>query len=101
MPQRFCAIRHREQARVIQDAVTGKTVPKMGFVAARDVLDRVLGRAPQAVNVDIELRKRFADMTLDELRAFRAKCVAAMMVAPALVEVTTTDISGPGDNHEG
>jgi hypothetical protein len=61
--------------------------------AARDVLDRVLGRAPVAVNLDIQLRKRLDEMSIRELRAFRAKWIAAQTLTPALIEATTTDIS--------
>jgi hypothetical protein len=52
----------------------------------------VLGRAPQAINLDIELRKEPDEMSIEELRAFRAKWIAAQTLTPALIEATATDI---------
>jgi hypothetical protein len=55
------------------------------------------GRAPVAVNLELELTKRFDEMSIDQLRAFRAKWIATQTITPALIDATAGDISGLGD----
>ena len=58
------------------------------IVAANSLLDRGHGRPHQSVDLGIELQKKLSNMSLDELRAFREKYVAAMATTPMLIEAT-------------
>jgi hypothetical protein len=56
------------------------------LAAIKEVLDRGLGRAPQAISLDLTMDKQLRDMSPDELREFKARYVAATTMVPALVD---------------
>jgi hypothetical protein len=66
----------------------GTKAEAMKLAACREILDRSLGRAPQSVDlaVDLSVNKRLDEMTAEELMEFRAKYVAVTTAAPAMIE---------------
>jgi hypothetical protein len=56
-------------------------------------LDRGLGKAPQSVDlaVDLSVNKRLNEMTTDELLEFKQKYIAITSAAPAAIEAVLAD----------
>src|SRR5262249_17045013 len=54
--------------------------------AAREILDRGLGRAAQSVALDLNLTKKLDEMSDDELIALRDRYAALSGAAPKLIE---------------
>jgi hypothetical protein len=61
------------------------------LAAIREILDRSLGKAPQALSLDITMDKQLSQMTPEELVAFKARYVAATTMAPALLDEVTSE----------
>jgi hypothetical protein len=66
----------------------GTKAEAIRLAACKELLDRGLGRAPQSVDlaVDMQVTKRLDEMTPEELLAFKAKYVALTSAAPAAIE---------------
>jgi hypothetical protein len=75
-----------QAARVIRDTIKGKNESVMRLQAARDCLDRVLGKPKQQVDVALELKRKISDLSVAELVELRTKLQASMAVAPLLIE---------------
>jgi hypothetical protein len=63
------------------------------FAAAREILDRSIGKASQAIDlaVDLSVNKKLDEMTVDELQEFRAKYAALTTAAPLAIEHVLAD----------
>jgi len=71
---------------LVQIMRTGGKEDVVRLAAIKEVLDRGLGKAPQAIALDLTMSKQLVDMTPDELREFRARYVAAATAAPAAID---------------
>jgi hypothetical protein len=71
----------------------GDPSEKIRLAACREILDRGLGKAPQSVDlaVDLSVNKRLDEMTTDELLEFKKRYVAMTTAAPALIEQVLAD----------
>ena len=58
----------------------------MRLAAIREVLDRGLGKAPQAISVDLMMGKQLSEMSQGEMLEFKAKYVAMTTLAPAAID---------------
>jgi hypothetical protein len=56
------------------------------LAAIKEILDRGLGKAPQAVSLDLTMGQHLRDMSPEELREFKARYVAATTMAPTLID---------------
>src|SRR5262249_20573678 len=65
--------------------------------AAREILDRGLGRAAQAIALDLNLTKKFDEMSDDELIALRDRYAALSGAAPKLIEHLAEQEEGAPD----
>jgi hypothetical protein len=56
------------------------------LAAIREILDRSLGKAPQAISLDLTMDRQLKDTSADELREFKQRYVAATTMAPPLID---------------
>jgi hypothetical protein len=58
------------------------------LAACREILDRGIGRAPQSVDlaIDLTVGKRLDEMSADELLEFKRKYLALTTAAPAVID---------------
>jgi hypothetical protein len=61
--------------------------------ACREILDRGIGRAPQSVDlaIDLTVGKRLDEMTADELIEFKKKYLALTSAAPAAIDAVLAE----------
>jgi hypothetical protein len=61
--------------------------------ACREILDRGVGRAPQSVDlaIDLTVGKRLDEMTADELIEFKKKYLALASAAPAAIDAVLAE----------
>jgi hypothetical protein len=88
----------REAADLLVEIMrTGSKEDAVRLAAIKEVLDRGLGKAPQAINLDLTMDRQLKDMSPDELREFKQRYVAATTMAPALIDqvVATEDDDDP------
>jgi hypothetical protein len=71
---------------LVQIMRTGSKEDAVRLAAIKEVLDRGLGKAPQAINLDLTMDRQLKDMSPDELREFKQRYVAATTMAPALID---------------
>jgi hypothetical protein len=71
----------------------GTKAEQLKLAACREILDRGLGKAPQSVDlaVDLSVNKRLDEMSTDELLAFKQKYIAITSAAPAAIEAVLAD----------
>ena len=68
---------------LVQLMRSGTKEDAVRLAAIREVLDRGLGKAPQAISVDLMMGKQLSEMSQEELLEFKAKYVAMTTLAPA------------------
>jgi hypothetical protein len=71
---------------LVQLMRSGTKEDAVRLAAIREVLDRGLGKAPQAISVDLMMGKQLSDMSQEELLEFKAKYVAMTTLAPAAID---------------
>jgi hypothetical protein len=59
--------------------------------AACALLDRAYGRPAQSIELDLQLTKSLATMTLEELQQLRERYAAVAITAPAVIEHDATE----------
>lgn len=71
----------------------GTKAEQMKFTAAKEILDRSIGKSSQAIDlaVDLSVNKRLDEMTVEEIQEFRAKYVALTTAAPMAIEHVLAD----------
>jgi len=71
---------------LVQLMRSGTKEDAVRLAAIREVLDRGLGKAPQAISVDLMMGKQLSEMTQEELLEFKTKYVAMTTLAPAAID---------------
>ena len=71
----------------------GTKAEHMKFTAAKEILDRSIGKSSQAIDlaVDLSVNKRLDEMSVEEIQEFRAKYVALTTAAPMAIEHVLAD----------
>jgi hypothetical protein len=71
-------------------AVKGKNESARAH-AATALLDRAWGRPAQSIELDLQLTKSLASMTLEELTQLREKYAGLALVSPTIIEHDSTE----------
>jgi hypothetical protein len=75
----------------IMRSSTGDKADSVRLTAAKEILDRGIGRPQQGLDVSMTLTKRLDEMSVEELLAFRERYIAMTTAAPALIEQVLAD----------
>jgi hypothetical protein len=77
----------------IMRSSTGDKADSVRLTAAKEILDRGIGRPQQGLDVSMEmtLTKRLDEMSVEELLAFKERYIAMTTAAPALIEQVLAD----------
>jgi hypothetical protein len=80
----------------------GTKAEQLKLAACREILDRGLGKAPQSVDlaVDLSVNKRLNEMSTDELLEFKQRYIAMTTAAPALIEQVLADDQASEEQSE-